>query len=75
MNTKTHRLTRKQLAKRLRERGYPIGDATLDKICAPAVGQGPPVAGCWGRRPLYTEDEGVAWAEARLRPTRRTGAN
>jgi hypothetical protein len=67
------RLTRKQLGERLRELGYPIGNSTLAKICAPAIGQGPPVAAWWGRRPLYDEDGAVAWAEARLRPVRETG--
>jgi hypothetical protein len=69
MNTKPRR-TRKQLAERLRELGFPIGDSTLAKICAPAIGQGPPVAAWWGNRPLYDEDEAVAWAEARLRQDR-----
>src|ERR1700678_474995 len=64
--------TRKQLAAFLREeRGYPIGKSTLDKLCMPTVNHGTPVAGWWGSRPLYDPDEGVAWAEARLRSTRR----
>lgn len=62
-------LTRKQLAEKLRDTGYPIGDSTLAKLCAPSVGEGPPVAAYWGRRPLYKFDDGVAWAVARLRPT------
>jgi hypothetical protein len=65
MNTKPH-LTRKQLGERLRQHGYPIGNSTLAKICAPAIGEGPPVAAWWGKRPLYDEDDGIAWAEARL---------
>jgi hypothetical protein len=65
------RLTRKQLGARLRERGYPISDSTLNKLAAPAIGEGPPVNAWWNRRPLYDEDEGVAWAEARLSSTRR----
>jgi hypothetical protein len=72
MNTKPRR-TRKQLGERLRELGFPIGDSTLAKICAPAIGQGPPVAAWWGNRPLYDEDEAVAWAEARLRQDRHAG--
>jgi hypothetical protein len=64
---KKPRLTRKQLGNRLRERGYPISDSTLNKLCAPAIGEGPPVTAWWGNRPLYDEDEGVAWAEARVR--------
>jgi hypothetical protein len=62
------RLTRKQLGAFLREEhGYPIGDSTLDKLCMPTINQGPPVAGWWGRRPLYDPDEGLAWAEARIK--------
>jgi hypothetical protein len=70
MSTKP-RHTRRRLAERLRELGYPIGNSTLAKICAPAIGQGPPVAAWWGNRPLYDEDEAIAWAEARLRPAHR----
>jgi hypothetical protein len=65
------RLTRSQLGEHLRLMGYPIGASTLVKICAPAIGQGPPVAAWWGRRPLYDADDGVAWAEGRLRAERR----
>jgi hypothetical protein len=75
MNAKP-RLTRKQLGKRLREHyGFPIGDSTLAKLCAPAIGQGPPVAAWWGNRPLYDEDEAVIWAERRLRPARAHSSN
>lgn len=66
--TNKPRLTRRQLAVRLRELGYPIGNSTMTKICAPAIGQGPPVAAYWGKRPLYDLDKAIAWAEARLRP-------
>jgi hypothetical protein len=66
------RLTRKQLAAFLRdEHGYPLSDSTLNKLCMPTVGEGPPVAGWWGSRPLYDPGEGVAWAEARLKAARR----
>jgi hypothetical protein len=66
MNPKP-RLTRRQLAEHLRKLGYPIGNSTLVKLCAPSIGQGPPVAAWWGKRPLYNPDEGVEWAETRLR--------
>jgi hypothetical protein len=66
MNSKP-RLTRKQLGERLRERGYPIGNSTLAKLCAPAIGQGPPACAWWGNRPLYDLEDAIAWAEARLR--------
>jgi hypothetical protein len=71
MNTKP-RLTRKQLGEHLRKLGYPIGNSTLVKLCAPSIGQGPPVAAWWGNRPLYDPDEAAAWAESRLRPVRPT---
>jgi hypothetical protein len=65
--------TRRQLAGHLREKGYPIGNSTLDKLCSPLINEGPPIAAWWGRRPLYDPDVGVEWAEARLRPA--TSAN
>jgi hypothetical protein len=64
------RCTRKQLGTKLRERGYPISDSKLNKLCAPSVGKGPPVDGWFGPRPLYDEDQGIAWAEALLRSER-----
>jgi hypothetical protein len=66
--TKQLRHSRDQLGRKLRELGYPISDSLLDKLCAPSVGQGPPVAGWWGRRPLYDLDDAIAWAESRLSP-------
>jgi hypothetical protein len=65
-NITNKRYTRDQLGPVLRAVGYPISDATLDKLCSPAVGQGPPVAGWWGRRPLYELDTAITWAELRL---------
>jgi hypothetical protein len=62
------RLTRAQLGESLRGLGYPIGNSTLVKLCAPSIGQGPPVCAWWGNRPLYNLDDAVAWAESRLRP-------
>jgi hypothetical protein len=62
------RLTRPQLAEFLSERGYPISYSTLEKLCIPSAGKGPPDCGKWGKRPLYCPDEAIAWAEARLRP-------
>jgi hypothetical protein len=59
--------TRQQLLNRLREHGIPLGKSTLDKLCAPSVHHGPPVAAWWGRRPLYDFDEGIEWAEQRLK--------
>jgi hypothetical protein len=73
MNSKP-RMTRRQLAAHLRELGYPISDSVMNKLCAPAVGEGPPVAVWWGNRPLYDVDAGIAWAEARTRPVRQGDA-
>jgi hypothetical protein len=71
MNSKP-RLTREQLGEELRKRGYPIGNSTLVKLCQPSIGQGPPVSAYWGKRPLYDLDQGVEWAEGRLRPATET---
>jgi hypothetical protein len=64
------RLTRKQLAEFLAGHGIPTSYSTLEKLCAPAINRGPPVAAWWGRRPLYDPAEALAWAESRLRPMR-----
>jgi hypothetical protein len=62
--------TRKELGAELRKRGFPISDSTLNKLCAPAINRGPPVAGWFGIFALYNLEDGIAWAEARLRPER-----
>lgn len=67
-------LTRSQLGKFLRQQGFPIGESTLDKLCAPSRGEGPPVEKWWGSRPLYTEEGGLAWAMARTRSTTEAAA-
>ena len=64
----TQRMTRKETAAFLRQRGFPIGNSTLNKLCMPSSGQGPLVAAWWGRRPLYDPADALAWAEARVRP-------
>ena len=66
--TNKPRRTRKQLGEFLRRLGYPISDSTLNKKCAPSVGQGPPIAGWWGKHALYDEDPCVDWAESIFRP-------
>jgi hypothetical protein len=80
------RLTRKQVGEFLRDHGFPIGNGTLNRICSPKQGKGPPVAGWWNGRPLYDADAVLAWAEARIidqprsftrdgsRPPRRSAA-
>jgi hypothetical protein len=64
------RMTRKQLAEFLKGHGFPIALSTLEKLCSPAIGRGPPIAAWWGNRPLYEPAPSIAWAEGRLRPTR-----
>jgi hypothetical protein len=59
----------------LRERGIPIGDSTVDKLCVPASvaeGKGPPVDFYWNRRPLRKPETVLTWATGRLRPARQT---
>src|SRR5215471_3525874 len=63
------RLTREQVAVYLSMSGFPITLSTLEKLCAPAIGDGPPVEMWWGRRPLYSPEQCLAWARARLSPT------
>jgi hypothetical protein len=65
------RMTRKQVADFLCANGFPIAYSTLEKLCAPAVGDGPPVDSRWGRRSLYDPAAALAWAKARLRPANR----
>ena len=62
------RMTRRQLVEYLREQGFPVTLHAMNKFCAPARGEGPPVAAFWGRIQLYEPARGLEWAEARLRP-------
>ena len=58
-------VTRDELRQFLKENGFPFGKSTLDKLCAPACGQGPPIAALWGgkKRPLYDPQVGIEWAK------------
>jgi hypothetical protein len=59
--------TRKQLLAAINDDGIPMGKSTLDRYCMPSInGGGPPVAGWWGRRPLYDLEKGLAWARGLL---------
>ena len=51
----------------LRAFGYAYTTSVINKLCAPAVNEGPPVALWHGPRPLRTPDDVIAWAEKRLR--------
>jgi hypothetical protein len=61
-------VTRDELRQRLNAIGVPITAGTMSQICAPARGEGPPIAGYWGRVAMYRLDEGLAWGRARIRP-------
>jgi hypothetical protein len=61
-------LTREQLRHELNARGYVISASYFSKICLPSRNEGPPVAKQWGKRPLYTLEAGLAWAEERCKP-------
>jgi hypothetical protein len=70
----TQYLTRDQAYELLVKHGFPIGKSTLDKLCAPAVNRGPPIAAMWpggrGRnafRPLYEPAAVLAWAQTLLK--------
>jgi hypothetical protein len=60
-------LTRAELAQYLTDNGYPIAKSTLDKLCAPACGEGPTPGRHWLGRELYQPEVGLAWAEARAK--------
>jgi hypothetical protein len=60
-------LFQKDIAPFLRSLGYAYSTSQIDKLCAPAVNKGPPVALWHGPRPLRTPEDVIAWAERRLR--------
>ena len=60
-------VTREDLRKYLNSLGYPITATYFNKLCLPSRNAGPPVAIVWGKRPLYTKEEGLKWAEGRCR--------
>jgi hypothetical protein len=63
-------MTRRQIVQHLRDQGFPIGLSTLNKLCAPAINTGPPIAGWFGRTPLYDPPVALEWAKARMTPVR-----
>jgi hypothetical protein len=63
------RLTREQLAAALTRVGLPIKPSTLAAMAL--RGDGPPFA-VWGRRPLYSLDAALAWAQRRLDESSRS---
>src|SRR5258707_15758361 len=59
-------LTRREAAEFIRhDLGRPMSFSTMTKVCA--LGEGPPVADYWGRRPLYSREGLQHWAETRGR--------
>src|SRR5262249_23772253 len=57
-------LTRDEAAEYIRKNlGRPMSFSTLTKICC--LGEGPPVADQWGRRPLYSREGLRQWVESR----------
>ena len=62
-------LRRKRTAHALTEAGYPTSEKTL--ATQASRGDGPPYHR-YGRYPLYKWGDALAWAEARLKPARRS---
>ncbi len=50
----------------LRALGYAYSTSEINKLCAPSVNEGPPIALWHGPRPLRTPDDVIAWAEKRF---------
>jgi hypothetical protein len=59
-------LFQEDIAPFLRSLGYAYSISQINKLCAPAVNEGPPVALWHGPRPLRHPDDVIAWAEKRL---------
>jgi hypothetical protein len=58
---------REELRKAIKDdTGVDIPRGTMDQWCSPSRGEGPPVKGYLGRRPLYSVKEGIAWALSRV---------
>ena len=59
-------LFQKDIGPFLQAFGYAYSTSEINKLCAPAVNKGPPIALWHGPRPLRTPDAVIAWAEKRL---------
>ena len=57
-------LMRKQAAEFIPRHFAPMSFSRLEKLCM--AGEGPPVAGWWGRRPLYEPVALLEWARSRM---------
>jgi hypothetical protein len=59
------KLYREQLTQLFRENGLPpLSFTYLNKIAS--LGEGPPFALVWNRRPLYDPDEAMEWLRAKV---------
>jgi hypothetical protein len=67
-------MTRRELAKFLSDRGFPISKSTLDKLAMPSRGEGPPAVGFWSNRALYDPEKALLWARKRFRTNWRSAA-
>jgi hypothetical protein len=50
--------------------GVTLAQSTIEKMFSPSRGEGPAPAAFWGRRPVFLPADVLAWAKARLTPTR-----
>jgi hypothetical protein len=64
-------LTKKQAAEFLSANGFPITKRQFEKLSLPSAADPPRVEAWWGDRALYTQDELLRWARARLRKSRK----
>jgi hypothetical protein len=61
-------VTREELRAIIKETvGLTFTHGTMNQLCAPSRGEGPPIEGFIGRRPFYSVQKGIAWARQRLR--------
>jgi hypothetical protein len=59
-------LTRREVVEYLHANDYPLSLSTMNRLCAPACAQGPPMAGVWGGKAFYAPSQALAWACARF---------
>jgi len=59
-------LFQKDIGPFLRALGYAYSTSQINRLCSPAVNEGPPIARWHGPRPLRTPDDVIAWAKNRL---------
>jgi hypothetical protein len=58
--------TRRELAEYLSANGYDISIHSLNRLCAPSCGEGPPLVGVWGGKGFYEVGRALAWARSRF---------